>query len=359
MHRKNKLTLKDIADKLKLTLNGDSDFLVDDISVPKSASETDIILFSNKRYLDEVSNSKSLTVVTDKKLYEKIKDIKKNILIAENIDLVLPALLSLFEWRGSYDKNKYRGTNFISDSAEISESAVIMENVVIRDNAVIGDNSVILPNTYIGENSVIGDNTVIKSNVSIYEGIKIGNNVIIHSGVIIGTDGFGYNKNAEKKNIKIPQIGGVVIEDNVEIGANSTIDRGTIGDTIIKSGTKIDNLVQIAHNDVIGENVIIAGQAGVSGSSIIEDNVIIAGQVGIADHAVVEEGVIVGAKTGVTSRVVKKEEKMVFGIPARPLMQAKKSEIYLSKLPEIVKEFEKLKKDFEELKKGGNKDGRS
>ncbi len=348
MHKKNSISLKELASKLNVELAGDGDFVINDINTPEGASENDLILFSAKKYRDKIISSKSLAVIVDKKFFALVKDEpKKNFLIADDVNKLLPEILSLFEWHAEYDRKVFDGKNFISESAEVDETAIIMENVVIRDNVKIGKNTVVYSNTYIGENSVIGNNCVIRSNVSIYEGITVGNNVLIHSGVVIGSDGFGFNKE-EKEIKKIPQIGGVVIEDNVEIGANTTIDRGTIGDTIIKKGTKIDNLVQIAHNDIIGRNVIIAGQSGVSGSSIIKDDVIIAGQVGVADHAVVEEGVVIGAKTGVTSRVVKKEEKMVFGIPAKPIMQAKRSEILVNKLPELVQELDELKKQVNE-----------
>ena len=234
----------------------------------------------------------------------------------------------------------------ISKNSAVSASAVINKNIsigdfsVISENAEIGSNTIIYPNCYIGRNVKIGEHCLIYPNVTIREDIIVGNNVIIHSGTVIGSDGFGYvpENNTLKK---IPQIGIVEIGDNVEIGANVTIDRATTGKTLIGKGTKIDNLVQIAHNVQIGENSIIVAQVGISGSTKIGNGVTIAGQAGLIGHVTIGDGAIVAAQAGVIGDVPPKET--VSGYPARPHKQAMKLYALIQKLPELFEELKKLK----------------
>lgn len=237
-----------------------------------------------------------------------------------------------------------------------SETSKIAENSDVRAN-YIGDFVTIGNNTYIGEGSnihagvKIGDNVVIKKcsiiypNCVIYDNVEIGDSCIIHSGTVIGADGFGYVRDdAENKHIKFPQIGKVVIEDNVEIGANSCVDRGALGETRIGEGTKIDNLVQVAHNVNIGKRVIIAAQTGISGSVIIEDDCLIAGQVGIADHVTIKEGSIIGAKSAVFSGKILKSG-LWMGIPVIPMNEYKKLNAYIKKLPRLFDKILKKKQN--------------
>ncbi len=340
MHKKNKITAGNLAEYLEAEIIGDKDFVITDISEPETATEDNVVYLSNKKFIEKIENSKAKVVVTKKEF--QLKD--KILILPPDVEIAFIKLLQLFE-RPQYtpDDFEIHNTAQIHPSVNIGEDTKIMEYVIIRKDTKIGKNCIIYPHTYIGETVSIGNNTIIYPNVTIYDGSVIGNNVIIHSGAVIGSDGFGYTQR-KGKNLKIPQIGNVIIEDNVEIGANTTIDRSTIGSTIIKKGVKIDNLVQIAHNVIIGENTVIASQTGISGSTIIGKNCILAGQVGIADHAIIEDNVIVGAKTGVTSRRVKSDEKMVFGIPAKPIMRAKRIEAAISNLPEIIKEIQELKK---------------
>jgi len=336
MHKKISIKTGELAKLLNCQIIGDAELIINDIAEPESANENDIVVLLNKKFIDKVINSKSNAVLTKKEFQIN----KKSVIISDDIEISFINLLKFFEEPIATFKTSKEKKSLISETVKIGKNVQIMENVIINAETIIGDNSIIFPNSYIGKKVKIGSNVIIYPNVTIYDGCSIGNNVIIHSGTVIGSDGFGYIQR-DGKNIKIPQIGNVIIEDDVEIGANTTIDRATIGSTIIRKGVKIDNLVQIAHNVEIGENTIIAGQTGISGSSKIGRNCILAGQVGIADHAIIEDNVIVGAKTGVTSRVVKSEEKMVFGIPARPIMKAKRIEAALSILPEIIKELKK------------------
>ncbi|MEJ5305033.1 MAG: UDP-3-O-(3-hydroxymyristoyl)glucosamine N-acyltransferase [Ignavibacteria bacterium] len=221
------------------------------------------------------------------------------------------------------------------------------ENVSIGKNCKIGDNVTIYSNVSILNDVEIGNDTIIYPNVTIRERCKVGNRNIIHAGVVIGSDGFGYYKKPDKTYKKIPQIGIVVLEDDVEVGANTCIDRATIGETRIKKGTKIDNLVQIAHNVVIGENCAVSGQTGFAGSTKVGNNVIIAGQVGFADHIEVEDDVVVMAQSGVSHSL--KKGKVYFGYPAMEVREAFKLNALIRNLPELSEKLFKLNKRIDEL----------
>ncbi|WP_028950341.1 UDP-3-O-(3-hydroxymyristoyl)glucosamine N-acyltransferase [Sulfurihydrogenibium subterraneum] len=257
-------------------------------------------------------------------------------LIVEKPDIAFYKLIEIF-----YPEEKQEG--FVSDKAVIGKnviidnSAVINDYVVIKDNVKIGKNTVIYPFSYIGENTEIGDNCIIYPSVVIYKDTKIGNNVIIHSGTVIASDGFGYYQEGNRRK-KIKHIGKVIIEDDVEIGANTTIDRALVDETVIKKGTKIDNLVMIGHNCKIGENTVLVSQVGIAGSCNIGNNVILAGQVGVADHITITDNVIITAKSGVGSNIT---ESGIYGssINAIEWKKWKRVMAVIYKLPEIIKKF--------------------
>ena len=341
MHKKEDIKLKALAEIIHANVTSDEDYIINDISEPDSADEKSVVYLSNKKYVEKINQSKAKVVLTSKKLpLELIKD--KILLITKDPEDSFNKLVDFFKYKEELEF-KISDKACIGKDVKIADKVFIDDNVVIKNNSEIRENTVIYACVFIGHNVVIGENCIIYPNVTIYDGTVIGSNVIIHSGTVIGSDGFGYNQK-NGKNIKIPQIGNVIIEDNVEIGSNTSIDRATIGSTIIKKGVKIDNLVQIAHNVTVGENTIIASQTGISGSSIIGNNCILAGQVGIADHVIIEDNIIIGAKTGIPSRRVKSEEKMLFGIPGRTILKAKRIEAIVAKLPDIYKEFNEIKK---------------
>jgi UDP-3-O-[3-hydroxymyristoyl] glucosamine N-acyltransferase len=214
---------------------------------------------------------------------------------------------------------------------------------------MIGDRVTLYPGVYVGEDAAVGEDSILYPNVSVYSGALVGKRVILHSGVVIGSDGFGYVKDG-KKNIKIPQVGGVEIEDDVEIGANTTVDRAALGKTIIRRGTKIDNLVQVAHSVVIGEDSILCAQVGISGSTKIGSNVTLAGQVGVVDHVEIGDNVIVGAQAGVTHNLPGNQGYV--GSPALPHREFLRSNAVFPKLPEMRKtllDMEKRLKKIEEI----------
>ncbi len=237
----------------------------------------------------------------------------------------------------------------IAESAKIGRDVFIGAFVYVGENAEIGDRTQIFGGVKISENAIIGADCIIFQNGVIYENVSIGNRVKLHAGVCLGADGFGFVRDDEGDYIKFPQIGSVVIEDNVEIGANSCVDRGSLGVTRIGKGTKIDNLVQIAHNVLIGERVVIASQTGISGSTVIEDDCVIGGQVGFGDHARVLSGAIIGSKAGVLpGKIVR--AGVWWGVPVQPLDEYKRQNAYVKSLPRLREEIKELKKQIKEIR---------
>jgi UDP-3-O-[3-hydroxymyristoyl] glucosamine N-acyltransferase len=237
----------------------------------------------------------------------------------------------------------------IHPSAVIDASVVIGENVhigagvVIEAGATIGNNAVIMAQSYLGEHVKIGDFTMVHPGVKVYSECVIGSNCTLHAGVIIGADGFGFAPQADNRYAKVPQIGNVVVEDRVEIGANTAIDRATLGSTFIREGVKLDNLIQVAHNVEIGKNTVIAALTGIAGSTKIGENCMIGGQVGIAGHLTIANGVKIAAQTGISASVLK-ENVVLQGTPAVDTMDFKKSYIIHRRLPQLLERIERLEK---------------
>jgi UDP-3-O-[3-hydroxymyristoyl] glucosamine N-acyltransferase len=240
-------------------------------------------------------------------------------------------------------------------TVEIGSGAVIGSNVeigpfaAIEADACIGENTIIRAGVVVGSGCVIGKECILHPGVVLYPGVQLGNRVVLHAGVVIGSDGFGYVPDGERL-WKFPQAGRVIIEDDVEIGANTTIDRGSLGMTRIGNGSKIDNLVQIAHNVVIGKHVVIASQTGISGSTIIEDFAVIGGQVGFGDHAYVQRGAVIGSKAGVLPGKIVRSGDVYWGVPVRPLREYKRLNALFGRLPEMKAEIDMLKKEVALLK---------
>lgn len=244
---------------------------------------------------------------------------------------------------------KIENPSFIASNAQIGEGLYLGAFAYIGENAKIGNNVTIYPNAYIGENVVIGDGSVIHPGAAIYVDCKIGNNCIIHAGVVIGADGFGFAPDENGEYQKVPQIGNVILEDNVEVGSNSTIDRATMGSTIIRKGVKIDNLCQIAHNVEIGKNTAMAAQVGIAGSAKIGEHVMIGGQAGISGHLHIADGTKIVAQSGIPSSVKKADTLM--GSPGIPMDDFKKSYFGFRKLPFILTKIQELDKKIKELTK--------
>ena len=272
------ITLKKISEKFNVEFIGDGSYEINSVSSITSATEKSIIFLSDKNFLKFLDETKSQTVVTTKELS---KFCKNNIIICDNPYLLFAKISQLINKQDSLKYNVH--SSVVSSTKNLNNKLLIEPNVVIGKNVEIEENSFIGANCYIGDNVKIASGARIFPNVTIYNDVKIGNNIIIHSGVVIGADGFGFANDREEF-IKIPQIGGVRIGDNVEIGSNTSIDRGTLDNTIIGNGVKIDNQIQIAHNVHIGDNTAIAGCAGIAGSARIGKNCIIGGMAGIQGH---------------------------------------------------------------------------
>jgi UDP-3-O-[3-hydroxymyristoyl] glucosamine N-acyltransferase len=238
---------------------------------------------------------------------------------------------------------------YISKTAKLGENVYVGAFTYIGENVKIGNNVKLFPNVYLGDNVVIGDNSVLFAGVRVYSECILGRNCTFHSGVIIGGDGFGFAPNSENNYQKVPQIGNVIIEDHVEVGANTTIDRATIGSTIIRKGVKLDNLIQVAHNVDIGENTVIAAQTGIAGSTRIGRDCMIGGQVGIIGHLVIADRVKIAAQSGIGNSITR-EGDIVQGSPAFGIGDYKRSYVMFRKLPEIADRIKELEKELNEIK---------
>ncbi len=308
------LTAKYIADHLNGELVGDPDIKVSAPARIESGKPGNIVFLGNLKYEEYLYKSKASIVILNKSFIPK-KELNATII---KVDDAYQAIASLLELFTNLKKSRKKGRSFfskISWRSKIGKGCYIGNGVTIERGAKIGDGVQIYPNCYIGDDVVIADNTILYSGVKVYKGCVIGKSCIIHSNVVIGADGFGFVPMEDGSYKKIPQTGNVVIEDFCEVGANSTIDRASIGSTIIRKGVKIDNLVQIAHNVEIGENSVMAAQCGVSGSVKIGKNCMIGGQVGISGHITIADGTKIGAQAGIMS-TIKKEGLSYLGSPA-------------------------------------------
>ncbi|MFN3551021.1 MAG: UDP-3-O-(3-hydroxymyristoyl)glucosamine N-acyltransferase, partial [Endomicrobiia bacterium] len=318
-------------------LFGDENIIIKNVNDVEKAGPGDITFVKDEKYFDIAKKTKASCVIVPK----KIDGLSIPYIIVEDPYLAFIKILNILYLE---KRSFYKGihpTAIIGKNVKVSEEVSLGPYCVIEDNVVIKKNTILGCFVYVGKNVEIGENVLIYSNVTIREDTKIGNNVIIHSGTVIGSDGFGYLQK-EQKHIKIPQIGRVVIEDDVEIGANVCIDRATINETRISKGTKIDNLVHIAHNVFVGENVLLLAQVGIAGSSKIGKNTILAGQTGVVDHIQVGENVVAGPRTGIVQNV--ESNQVVWGTPPIPFNEQKKVALASRKLPKLINEFLELKK---------------
>lgn len=327
------MTVAEIAKLVGGKLRGDPSIEIKDVARLPEAKEGDITYLAHPRYKRFLATTKASCIIVPKGFTE----LKRTIIEVEDPDLCFIELVNFFHKR----ELPSRGIDSlvtIGKNVNIGKDVAIGVLTCIENEVQIEDKVTIFPCVYIGNGTNIGEGTIIHPNATIGENVTIGKNVIIGAGSVLGSDGFGYVRRASS-HIKIPQVGGVIIEDDVEIGANVTIDRGSLGNTIIKRGTKIDNLVHIAHNVVIGENSIVVAQAGIAGSTKVGKNVIIAGQAGITDHVKIGDNVMIGGKSGVTKSL----NKGAFsGYPARPHNLSKKIYSLLGRLPDLFDRVKKL-----------------
>lgn len=334
------MKLENIADLIKGTVIGDAEVEITGVSGISDAQKGDITFLAGTKMLKELKTCQASAVIAK----EPLEGIDKPQIITKNPQYAFARLLSHFYVKPQPNRGVSPDA-FVSETAHIGENVTVYPFAYIADGAKIGSDTVIYPGVFIGEDSIVGEGCLIYSNVAIREGVSIGNKVIIHAGAVIGADGFGYVFE-EGKHQKIPQIGGVIIEDEVEIGAGTTIDRATIGNTIVGKGTKIDNLVQIAHNVRIGRHVILVSQAGIAGSCQIGDGVILGGQVGVADHTVIEAGTMLSSKSGATGEMKKGVYSGTLPMPHRDWLRAM---ALFAKLPELNKKVRELEEKIKAL----------
>ncbi|MCK5533498.1 UDP-3-O-(3-hydroxymyristoyl)glucosamine N-acyltransferase [bacterium] len=333
------LKVKEIAQAINGLVEGEEEIIIRNVTGLKEASAGDISFLSNPKYIEDLATSRASAIIVSHDL-KSIKD--KTLIRVKNPYFAFSQVLDIVSSaKQDYITKEVHKTCLLGEGVILGENVAIGAYCVIENEVEIGEGTVIYPGCYIGRKSKIGAKSLIYANVTVREEVSIGNEVIIHCGAVIGNDGFGFVP-SQGKHYKIPQIGRVVIEDEVEIGANTTIDRATCGVTHIGRGTKIDNLVQIAHNVKIGKNCFIIAQVGISGSTRIGDNVTLAGQVGVVGHISIGDKVIVGAQAGVTHSIP--AQAVVSGYPARPHQKAKKINALMQKLPEMYKEIQEIKK---------------
>ncbi len=333
------ITLKDIEEKTGGRLVGDGDIVIKRISGMDDAREGDITFLSQISFRKYLKDTKASAVIVGENI--NTDDYPgQNFIIAKNPGLAYAKAASLFQKVYPY-AGGISPLACVSKEAEISGTAIIYPYAYVGSGAKIKDNAILYPFVHIGENAVIGEGTVIYPHVTIYDGVLIGNNVVIHSGTVLGSDGFGYVWDGTK-HVKIPQLGIVEIGDDVEIGANVTIDRASLGKTLIKKGTKIDNLVQIAHNVTIGENSVIVALVGIAGSSSVGNNVILAGQVGVKDHVKIGNNVMAAGGTGITKDVP--DNSIISGTPHMSHKEWLKLQSYIKNLPKLYEKMKKVEK---------------
>lgn len=341
---------KQIADFIQGEVVGDENATVQTFAKIEEGMPGAISFLANPKYASYLYETQSSIVLVNKD-FEPEKEVKTTLIKVNNAYESVAKLLTLYEM----SKPKKTGIDplaSIASSAQIGENVYIAPYAVIGEGVVIGNNTQIHANAVIGDNAKVGNNCIIYPNATVYHECRIGNNVILHAGSVIGADGFGHAPAADGYE-KIPQIGIVIIEDNVEVGANTCIDRATMGATIIRKGVKLDNLIQVAHNVEVGSNTVMASQCGIAGSTKIGEWCMFGGQVGVAGHSKIGDRLNVGAQTGIPGNM--KGNQTVMGSPAIDAKLFARSSVVSKRLPEMYQTLNTLQKEVEELKKLLNK----
>ena len=325
-------SIAEIANIINGEVKGDINAKINTLSKIEEAMEGSICFLANSKYEKFLYCTKASAVIVSSDLKINFSKISTNLIIVDDPYQSFASLSKIF---GNSKKNieGIHQSAIIHKTAKIGSKCYIGSNVTIENNVVIGDNVKIFPNCYIGDNNIVGDNTILYSGVKMLNNCIVGKSCILQSGSVIGADGFGFAPNNKNQYTKIIQIGNVVIEDNVEIGANTTIDRATMGSTKIRNGVKLDNLIQIAHNVEIGKNTVIAAQTGIAGSTKIGENCMIGGQVGIIGHLKIGNNVKIAAQSGVQSDI--KNNETVQGSPAFPISEYKRAYVLFRQLPKL------------------------
>ena len=322
-------------------ITGDANRKVSDVGPIESAHEGQLSFLCDAKYLPHLPKTgASVVLMTDSITFEG--ETNATLIRVENARAAMGQLLALVAKAMNPAKQGIEQPCFVSEGVTIPEDAYIGAFAYIGKNVQLGKGVQIYPHTYIGDNVKIGDNTILYSGVKVYYNCIIGKDCILHAGVVVGSDGFGFEPDTKGVNQKLPQIGNVIIEDDVEIGANTTVDRAMMGSTIIRRNAKLDNLVQVAHNVEIGESTFMCAQVGVAGSTKVGGHCILAGQVGVAGHINIADNCIFGAQSGIASNV--KKSGMYQGSPAIDAMNWRRSSVGFKQLPELIKKIQELEK---------------
>ncbi|MGM0666592.1 MAG: UDP-3-O-(3-hydroxymyristoyl)glucosamine N-acyltransferase [Bacteroidota bacterium] len=342
-----KFTTKEIAQLIKGDIEGDPATIIDSVARIEEGHEGALSFLSNMNYEKYIYTTGSSAVIVDKN-FNPSAPVSATLIRVDNSYEAFATLLNFYE-QSKPRKKGIHPSAVIEDSARLGKDVYVGPMVYVGENVTVGDRCSLHPHVRIGDKSRLGDDTQLYPGATVYHECIIGNNCTIHAGSVIGSDGFGFAPQQNENYKKIPQIGNVILEDNVEIGANVVVDRATMGSTIIRKGVKLDNLIQIGHNVEVGENTVMAGQTGIAGSTKIGRNCMFGGQVGITGHVKIADGTKAAAKSGVNSNILK-ENTTVYGSPAFEYRKAQLSWIIFRRLPELKQKVERLEERIMAIK---------
>ena len=346
------VTAERIAQHFNGEIIGDPNVKVSSVAKIEQGKPGNICFLANPKYENYLYTCKASVIIINKTFKPK-EPVEPTLILVDN---AYEAVASLLDLLNTLKREQKRGKSWFSRcawSSKIGKGVYVGEYSVVGRKSVVGKNTQIYPQVYVGNNVTIGENVILYPGVKIYDGCKIGNNCILHANVVIGSDGFGFAPTQDGSYKKIPQTGIVILEDNVEIGSNTVVDRATMGATIIRKGVKLDNLIQIAHNVEVGSNTVMASQVGIAGSTKVGEWCMFGGQVGLAGHIKIGNKVNLGAQSGVPGSL--KDGQALIGTPPIEMKNYFKSSVLFKKLPDMAAELNSLKKEIEELKKQLNK----
>ena len=341
-----KFTATQIAELLNGEIDGNPEIEVFKLSKIEEGEEGGLTFLSNEKYTPYIYETKASIVIVNKSFFPE-KTITPTLIKVDDAYKAFSVLLAFYN-EVKNNKSGVEQPSFISENVKLGINIYVVAFAYIGNNVTIGDDVKIYPHCYVGDNSIIAAGTTLYSGVKVYSETVIGKNCKIHSGVVIGADGFGFAPDESGEYTAIPQIGNVIIEDNVDIGANTTIDRATLGSTFVRKGVKLDNLIQIAHNVEVGSNTVIAAQSGIAGSTKVGKNCMFGGQVAIAGHLKIANHVKIQGKSGVTKNI--KENETIKGIPAYDALNWNKSYVHFKNLSIYVDKIAQLEEDIKALK---------
>lgn len=340
------LKASELCEILDGQLEGNANAVIERVSKIEEGDHVSLSFLANPKYESHIYDTDSAVVLVSED-FKPEKELKTTLIRVKDPYSAFTLILSKF-FDAVLHKKGIEQPSYIDEHAKLGKDLYVGAFAYIGVNASIGDNVKIYPNAYVGDNAIIGDNTILYAGVRVYSGCVVGSDCIIHSGTVIGSDGFGFAPQKDGSYKKIPQTGNVVIEDHVEIGANCSIDRATMGSTLIKKGVKLDNLIQIAHNVEIGENTVIAALTGVSGSTKLGKQNVVGGQVGFAGHLVIADGSQFGAQSGILGNI-KEPYKAWMGSPAGELKEHLKAQAVFRNLPKLDKQVADLRRELAQI----------